>query len=189
MIVVRKLGVPYQRELAFGAVGEDGVMVFNRDVVELAGLTEQQIAEVVTRERAEVARRAERFRGRPARVPLAGRTVVIVDDGIATGATARAACQVARAHGAERVVLAVPVGPPDIEARLRQRRRRAGVPAYPAGVLRGGPVLPGLPATVRRGGGGAAARRAHPPPRLRPRPRWWTRTCRWTPGRCGWAGI
>ena len=91
VIVVRKLGVPYQRELAFGAVGEDGVMVFNRDVVELAGLTEQQIAEVVTRERAEVARRAERFRGRPARVLLAGRTVVIVDDGIATGATARAA--------------------------------------------------------------------------------------------------
>ena len=118
VIVVRKLGVPYQRELAFGAVGEDGVMVFNRDVVELAGLTEQQIAEVVTRERAEVARRAERLRGRPARVPLAGRTVVVVDDGIATGATARAACQVARAHGAERVVLAVPVGPPDIEIRL-----------------------------------------------------------------------
>ncbi|MGZ4619771.1 MAG: phosphoribosyltransferase, partial [Frankiaceae bacterium] len=119
VIVVRKLGVPYQRELAFGAVGEDGVMVFNRDVVELAGLTEQQIAEVVTRERAEVARRAERLRGRPARVPLAGRTVVIVDDGIATGATARVACQVARTHGAARVVLAVPVGPPDVEVRLR----------------------------------------------------------------------
>ena len=98
VIVVRKLGVPYQPELAFGAVGENGVMVFNRVVVELAGLTEQQIAEVVTRERAEVARRAERFRGRPARVPLAGRTVVVVDDGVATGATARAACQVVRAQ-------------------------------------------------------------------------------------------
>ena len=119
VIVVRKLGVPYQPELAFGAVGEDGAAVLNRDVVRLAGVTEQQIAEIATRGRAEVAQCARLFRGRQARLPLAGRTVVIVDDGIATGATARAACQVARAHGAERVVLAVPVAPLDTEVRLR----------------------------------------------------------------------
>ncbi len=70
------------------------------------------------RERAELDRRSRRFRGDRARVPLVGRTALIVDDGIATGSTARAACQVARAHGAARVVLAVPVAPPGWEARI-----------------------------------------------------------------------
>jgi putative phosphoribosyl transferase len=73
---------------------------------------------VEARERAELLRRARRFRGDRPRVPLAGRTAVIVDDGIATGATARAACQVARAQGASRVVLAVPVAPPSVRVAL-----------------------------------------------------------------------
>ena len=119
VIVVRKLGVPHQPELALGAVGEDGVMVFNRNVIERSGVGEQQIAEIATRERAEVQQRARQFRGRQARLPLGGRTVVIVDDGIATGATARAACQVARAQGAGRVVLAVPVAPEGTPASMR----------------------------------------------------------------------
>lgn len=111
VVVVRKLGVPFQPELAMGAVGEDGALVLNRDVVRMAGVDEPQLAALEVRERAEVERRAERFRaGRPP-VSLAGRTAVVVDDGVATGSTARAACQVVRARGAARVVLAVPVAP------------------------------------------------------------------------------
>ncbi|MEV6099916.1 phosphoribosyltransferase [Nocardia sp. NPDC051981] len=109
VIVVRKLGVPYQPELAFGAIGEGGIRVINGGVVEQAALTGDEMRYVERRERAELERRASLFRAGCPRMPLAGRTAVIVDDGAATGATARAACQVARAQGAERVVLAVPV--------------------------------------------------------------------------------
>ncbi|MEV4455692.1 phosphoribosyltransferase [Microbispora sp. NPDC049633] len=120
VIVVRKLGVPYQPELGFGAIGEGGVRVLNPDVLRLANVTRDEMAEVERRERAELERRAQRFRGDRAPVDLAGRTVIVVDDGIATGGTARAACQVARAHGASRVVLAVPVGAPETIASLRR---------------------------------------------------------------------
>ncbi|MFD7842835.1 phosphoribosyltransferase family protein [Nocardia sp. NPDC059764] len=109
VLVVRKLGVPYQPELAFGALGEDGVRVTNPTVVVRAKLSGAEMAQVEQRERAELDRRAVRFRAGRSRIPLRGRTAVIVDDGVATGATARAACQVARAQGAARVVLAVPV--------------------------------------------------------------------------------
>lgn len=119
VIVVRKLGVPYQPELGFGAIGEGGVRVLNPDVVRLANITRDEMAEVERRERAELERRARRFRGDRKPVDLAGRTVIVVDDGIATGGTARAACQVARAHGASRVVLAVPVGAPETIASMR----------------------------------------------------------------------
>lgn len=119
ILVVRKLGVPFQPELGMGAVGEDGVRVLNPDVLRQARVTETQLADVEARERAEVEERATRLRmGRPA-IPVAGRTVVIVDDGLATGGTARAAVRVARARGAERVVLAVPVAPPETVATLR----------------------------------------------------------------------
>lgn len=118
VIVVRKLGVPFQPELGMGAIGEDGARVVNPEVVRMTGVTERQIAEVEARERAELERRARRFRGDRPRVPLTGRTAVVVDDGIATGSTARAACEVARAHGASRVVLAVPVAPPGWTDRL-----------------------------------------------------------------------
>lgn len=120
VIVVRKLGVPFQPELGMGAIGEGGVRIINDEVVRLADVGEQELAGVEERERAELQRRAHRFRaGRP-RVPLAGRTAVVVDDGIATGSTARAACQVARAQGAARVVLAVPVAPPTSIVGLRR---------------------------------------------------------------------
>ena len=118
VIVVRKLGVPFQPELGMGAIGEDGIRVINPEVVGMARVTGDELAAVETRERAELVRRAGRFRAGRARVPLAGRVVVIVDDGIATGSTARAACEVARAEGASRVVLAVPVAPRDWTARL-----------------------------------------------------------------------
>ena len=115
VIVVRKLGVPFQPELGMGAVGEGGVRVINDEVVRMTGVSPQELAAAEARERGEVDRRASRFRGDRAPVSLAGRTVIIVDDGIATGSTARAACQVARAAGAARVVLAVPVAPPGWE--------------------------------------------------------------------------
>ncbi|HEX6311781.1 MAG TPA: phosphoribosyltransferase family protein [Acidimicrobiia bacterium] len=119
VIVVRKLGVPFQPELGFGAVGEGGVRVINDDVVRMAGVTADEQARVEERERAEVERRARRFRGDREAVPLSGRTVIVVDDGLATGGTARAALRVARAHGAGRVVLAVPVAPPDTLESMR----------------------------------------------------------------------
>jgi putative phosphoribosyl transferase len=113
VIVVRKLGVPFQPELGMGAVGENGVRVLNENVVRLAGVSNDELAHIEARERAEVEARARRFRGDRAPVPLAGRVAIVVDDGIATGGTARAALRVARAHGAARVVLAVPVAPSD----------------------------------------------------------------------------
>ncbi len=118
VVVVRKLGVPFQPELGMGAVGEDGVRVLNPEVVRLSGVDDSELAELERRERAELERRAERFRGSQPRRSVAGRTAVIVDDGIATGSTARAACEVARAHGAVRVVLAVPVLPRSVLAEL-----------------------------------------------------------------------
>src|SRR5580698_7443800 len=111
VILVRKVGLPAQPELAMGAIGEDGVRVVNEDVVRAEHVTERQFAEVEELERAELIRRAVRYRADHPRVPLAGKTAIVVDDGIATGSTARAACQVARAHGAARVVLAVPLAP------------------------------------------------------------------------------
>jgi putative phosphoribosyl transferase len=114
VLVVRKLGVPFQPELAFGAIGEGGVRVINESVVREADLSEDDMAAVERQERAELQRRLERFRGGHEQIPLAGRTAVIIDDGVATGATAKAACQVARAQGASRVVLAVPIGPTDV---------------------------------------------------------------------------
>ena len=118
VVVVRKLGVPTRRELAMGAIGEDGVRVINDEIVGLLHIASGQIAQVERRERAELQRRAELFRAGRSRVPVAARTVVIVDDGLATGATARAACLVVRAHGAARVVLAVPVAPLGWEEQL-----------------------------------------------------------------------
>lgn len=120
VIVVRKIGVPHQPELAMGAIGEGDVRVVNRQVVLRAGVDDAAFAKVEARERTELARRAERFREHRDRVPLVGRTALIVDDGVATGSTARAACQVVRAEGATRVILAAPVAPPSVIGALRQ---------------------------------------------------------------------
>ncbi|MEU9612327.1 phosphoribosyltransferase family protein [Streptomyces sp. NPDC048209] len=120
VIVVRKLGVTYHPELGFGAIGEGGVRVISEEIVRRTGVGEKDLVTVERAEAAELVRRAHAYReGRP-RLPLEGRAVVVVDDGVATGATARAACQVVRAQGAAYVVLAVPVAPPDAAARLRE---------------------------------------------------------------------
>jgi len=118
VIVVRKLGVPYQPELAMGAIGEEGVRIIDPHIVSMAGVSAEELAEVERAERAELDRRARLFRGGRPREPLQGRVAVIVDDGIATGSTARAAAQVARELGAARVVVATPVAPREVRARL-----------------------------------------------------------------------
>lgn len=120
VIVVRKLGLPSQPELAMGAIGEGGVEIINNGVVWEARITRAELERVLEVERAELARRGQRFRGDRAPVSLAGRTALVVDDGMATGSTAEAACRVARALGAARVVLAIPVASSSAVRKLRR---------------------------------------------------------------------
>ncbi|PSK66767.1 putative phosphoribosyl transferase [Micromonospora sp. MH33] len=108
VLVVRKLGVPWAPEVAYGALGPGGVQVLNEMVAGRIG--EDERSEVRRREQTELDRRERLYRGGRPQLDLTGRTAVIVDDGLATGATARAAVQVARHLGAARVVVAVPVG-------------------------------------------------------------------------------
>ncbi|RKN14647.1 phosphoribosyltransferase [Micromonospora musae] len=108
VLVIRKLGMPWAREVAFGALGPGGVQVLNEHVANQ--LSEDDIADTNRREQAELERRDELYRAGRSPLDLTGRTAVIVDDGLATGATARAAVEVARRLGARRVVVAIPVG-------------------------------------------------------------------------------
>ena len=118
VIVVRKLGGPGRPELAMGAVGEDGAVVRDDRVLRLTRVPEAEFDTERDRQQREVTRRARVFRDVRPRLPLTGRPAVVVDDGVATGSTARAACEVARAAGASRLVLAVPVCAPDAAAVL-----------------------------------------------------------------------
>jgi putative phosphoribosyl transferase len=121
VIVVRKLGHPLQPELGVGAIAEGGVRIVNEPLVARTGVTTEQLAVVAAREEVELARRVDRYRRGRAPVPLAGRTVIITDDGLATGFTARAAIARARAAGASRVVLAVAVAPLEVIEELRSK--------------------------------------------------------------------
>ncbi|MFR9751123.1 phosphoribosyltransferase [Nocardia sp. 004] len=109
ILLVRKLGVPWQPELALGAIGEDGVRVFNPEVLAQVDIPARQLAAIEAREHAELERRRQVLRGPADPIPLAGRAVVIVDDGMATGATVLVACRVARLHQPVRITVAVPV--------------------------------------------------------------------------------
>ncbi|WP_433611426.1 phosphoribosyltransferase [Prescottella agglutinans] len=132
IILVRKLGVPWQPELAMGAIGEGDTEVLNEDVVRLGHVSRQSVDAVRARERQELLRRADALRGGHPRTPLTGRTAVLVDDGMATGATAAVACQVARAQGASRIVVAVPVASPEAMSRLRVTADEVVCPFVPA---------------------------------------------------------
>lgn len=118
IIGVRKLGVPGNQELAMGAIGEGGVRVFNHSLADALGVTAEEIAEVERCEHEVLERRLALFRQGRQELDLTGKTVVIVDDGMATGSTASVACRVARARGATKVILAVPVAPADEVARF-----------------------------------------------------------------------
>jgi putative phosphoribosyl transferase len=119
VIVARKIGVPGQPELAIGAVAEDGPAIFNTTMVKRIGLGQRELERMVQRERAEVVRRLTRYRGDRPRPEVSGRTVIVVDDGLATGATARAALAAVRAQGPARLVFAAPVCARDSAAGLR----------------------------------------------------------------------
>jgi len=120
VIVVRKLGLPYQPELAMGAVGEGGVKVLDEQVLAHSRVSGEELLAVAEYERSVLENRVVLFRKGRTRLDLTGRVAVIVDDGIATGSTARVACRIARKQGAARVVLAVPVAPAETLADLTE---------------------------------------------------------------------
>lgn len=118
VLVVRKVGVPSQRELAMGAVAGQDVVIRNEEVLSLTGVSEDAFLAGVERERLELARRLEMYRGTAEAVKVVGRTAVIVDDGLATGSTAEAGVEALRHLGAGSVWIAVPVAPRDTAQRI-----------------------------------------------------------------------
>ncbi|WP_040811987.1 phosphoribosyltransferase [Nocardia concava] len=130
VLLVRKLGVPWQPELAMGAIGEDGVRVLNRDVMLHTGVTAEQLSAVEGLERTELERRRRVLRAEPP-IPLKDRTVVIVDDGMATGATVAVGCEIARQHEPRRVVVAVPVSSVEALHRIRALADEVVCPLVP----------------------------------------------------------
>lgn len=110
VFVVRKLGLPAHPELAMGAIASGNVRVFNDDVLAYYRPSDRDIEDVTSRERAELLRREQTYRGAGTLTPLAGRIVIVVDDGLATGATMRAAVQAVAQHSPARIIVAVPVG-------------------------------------------------------------------------------
>lgn len=119
ILVVRKVGLPGHEELAVGAVGPEGVVVWNHELLAHFRLDAARLQPVVAREQAELARRLAAFRGHRPYPDLRAMTVILVDDGLATGASARAAILAARAMGPGKVVLAVPVGAQSTVSELR----------------------------------------------------------------------
>ncbi|HYG98798.1 MAG TPA: phosphoribosyltransferase [Terriglobales bacterium] len=109
VFVVRKLGTPGQEELAMGALASGGVLVVNEDVVDALGIPQETLSAIARRELVEVERRERSYRGNRAPVEVSGKVVILVDDGLATGSTMRAAAQAVRQMGPKRVVVAVPV--------------------------------------------------------------------------------
>ena len=122
LVLVRKIGVPFQPELAMGAVvdGAAPIIVRNEEIIELAGIDEPTFEAVCEKELGEIERRRKRYLGTRERIELAGRTVILIDDGIATGATTRAALRAIRLREPKRLILAVPVAPTESLKGLRE---------------------------------------------------------------------
>jgi len=120
IVLSRKLRAPFEPELAIGAVAEDGRVYLNPSARELLDLDDEYIARERTHQLDEITRRKALFRAVRPQVPIAGRSVIVTDDGIATGATMIAALQVARAQDPHELIVAVPVAPPDRLEEIRQ---------------------------------------------------------------------
>ena len=118
VVIPRKIGAPGNPEFALGAVTEDGTNVLNEQTVESLGVSKEYIRRTIEREIAEIKRRAITYRRGFEPEPLMGRTVIIVDDGLATGATMKAAAKSMRKRCASKIVVAVPVAPPDTAKEL-----------------------------------------------------------------------
>jgi putative phosphoribosyl transferase len=121
LVLVRKIGAPFQPELAIGAVvdGDRPELVLNRDLITEYGIPESYVESERQRQLAEIERRRQQYLSERARAPIRDRTAIVIDDGIATGATMEAALHATRRAGPRRLVLAVPVAPPDTIERLR----------------------------------------------------------------------
>jgi len=113
VFIVRKLGVPGQSELAMGAIASGDIQVLNDSVVRRAGISDAQIEEVAEQEKEELKKREKAYRGARPDINLQGKTVLLVDDGLATGASMRAAISALREHNPDKIIVAVPTAPPD----------------------------------------------------------------------------
>lgn len=131
VLVVRKVGVPFQPELAMGAIAEGDVVVRNDEVIDLARISDEDFDSVADSERKELEERVARYRAEGSKISPRGHTAVVVDDGLATGSTAKAAIEVMRAQGASQVWLAVPVAPRDSLRDLEQDADRVVVLSSP----------------------------------------------------------
>jgi putative phosphoribosyl transferase len=122
LVLVRKIGVPQQPELAMGAVVDGGksLVVRNEDVIRLTGIRQEEFDAVCASELAEIERRRQRYLGNRKRIDVAGRVAIVVDDGVATGATARAALCATRLRKPSKLVLAIPVAPTERLAAMRE---------------------------------------------------------------------
>lgn len=119
ILAVRKLGAPHNPEYGIGAIAEDGTRVFDPEALAVLGIDNRTLESIVAEETAELRRRVAAYRGDRVPIPLDRRTVIVVDDGVATGVTDTAALRAIRRHRPRRLVLAVPVCPPDSLVRLR----------------------------------------------------------------------
>ena len=120
LIIPRKIGAPNEPEFAIGAVTEDGTTILNQDAIQYLGVPDVYIQQEVKRQIAEIKRRMERYLGYRPRPSVEGKTVILVDDGVATGATIRAAIASIKKKKPDSIVLAIPVGPPDTVEELRK---------------------------------------------------------------------
>jgi predicted phosphoribosyltransferase len=124
VFIVRKLGVPRYEELAMGAIASGGARVLNDEVVHRLGISEEEIDAVAAREQLELERREREYRGDTSPLDVTGKTAILVDDGLATGSTMRAAIQALRQKNAGQIIVAVPVGAPDSCERIAREADR-----------------------------------------------------------------